>query len=140
MVTVLAIPSPWRSASGGGSGWVEHSAPPRSSSGTAGRATGVTDRGQRSAVAYDDRGNAIWTARQMAMMPFSAPILESDLSGDHPVLQELGSFSFSNIQYDAEPSHTVTAQRSRDDCAGRLAHGRARCDERSRTSARRAAA
>ena len=34
----------------------------------------------------------------------------------------------------------VTAQRSRDDCAGRLAHGRARCDERSRTSARRAAA
>ncbi len=37
-------------------------------------------------------------------------------------------------------SHNVTAQRSRDDCAGPLAHGRARCDERSRTSARRAAA
>jgi RHS repeat-associated protein len=86
--------------------------------GTAGRATGVTDRGQRSAVAYDDRGNAIWTARQMAMMPFSAPILESDLSGDHPVLQELGSFSFSNIQYDAEPVHTYI-RTSEYDHAGR---------------------
>ena len=34
-----------------------------------GRATGATDRGQRSAVAYDSRGRAVWTARQMAILP-----------------------------------------------------------------------
>ena len=37
------------------------------SSAIARRATGVTDRGQRSVVAYDDRGNAVWGARQMAL-------------------------------------------------------------------------
>jgi hypothetical protein len=38
------------------------------------------------------------------------------------------------------PRRSETAQRSRDDAAGRLAHGRARCDAGSKTSARRGAA
>ena len=49
MVPGGAIPSP---RSGSGSAWVEHSTPPRPASGRAGCATGVMDRGQRSAVQY----------------------------------------------------------------------------------------
>jgi len=54
---------------------------PPSVGGTSGRATGVTDRGQRSAVAYDHRGNAIWTARQMALMPAALPLSFSEVNG-----------------------------------------------------------
>ena len=34
-----------------------------------GRASGASDRGQRSAVAYDSRGRPVWTGRQMAILP-----------------------------------------------------------------------
>jgi hypothetical protein len=118
MVTGGAIASPWRSASGGGSGWAEHAAAPRSASGTAGRATGVMDRGQRSAVAYDDRGNAIWTARQMAVMPFGAMYFDGDMSGDYPVLTEGSGPSELHVLYDAEPGHTYI-RTSEYDHAGR---------------------
>jgi RHS repeat-associated protein len=36
---------------------------------TLGRATATIDRAQRSVLAYDDRGNPIWEARQMAVIP-----------------------------------------------------------------------
>jgi len=42
---------------------------PPGASGVHGRATGVTDRGQRAALAYDDRGDVVWTARQIALIP-----------------------------------------------------------------------
>jgi len=42
---------------------------PAAASGVLCRATGVTDRGQRSAIAYDDRGNVIWAGRQLAVIP-----------------------------------------------------------------------
>lgn len=43
--------------------------PPASANRMLGRATGLIDRGQRSVLAYDDRGNVIWQARQMAVIP-----------------------------------------------------------------------
>lgn len=41
---------------------------PTDASDVLGRATGVTDRAQRAVLAYDDRGNVTWTARQMAVI------------------------------------------------------------------------
>ncbi len=78
--------------------------------GTLGRATGVSDRGQRSAVAYDDRGNAIWTARQMAVMPFGATVSETDLTGDYPVLGSVGGPSTSYVVFDEAHTYERTSE------------------------------
>ncbi len=45
--------------------------PPRWAASTVGLVTGTSDRGARTVVAYDERGLASWSARQMAMMPAS---------------------------------------------------------------------
>jgi RHS repeat-associated protein len=55
--------------------------------GVQGLPTGVTDRGQRSVVGYDARGNAVWTARQLALIPEALPLSET-LAGDLPVVTE----------------------------------------------------
>jgi RHS repeat-associated protein len=64
-----------------------------------GRATGVADRSQRAVVSYDDRGNAVWTGRQVALI--SAPLaLSADLSGDFPDVHEASPFVPSTVAYD----------------------------------------
>ncbi|WP_275935527.1 SpvB/TcaC N-terminal domain-containing protein [Sandaracinus amylolyticus] len=47
---------------------------PSRGGGMLGRMIGINDRGQRSLLAYDARGNAVWTARQVAVLP-DAPAL-----------------------------------------------------------------
>jgi hypothetical protein len=61
--------------------------------------------GEASAVAYDDRGNAIWTARQMAIVPFGAMYLEGDM-WNYPGLVEGSGPSELHVTYDEEPRHT----------------------------------
>ncbi|MFO0020813.1 MAG: hypothetical protein ACK6DV_00435, partial [Deltaproteobacteria bacterium] len=67
--------------------------------GTLGRATGVEDRGQRSIVAYDERGNAIWTARQMAIIPTASGLATAPGSGNYPDVTETAPFG-ADVTYD----------------------------------------
>ena len=81
-----------------------------------GRATGVSDRGQRAAIEYDGRGNAIWTARQMALisdeLALSAPITVStspaDLYYDRPAQSETGPTE-ADVLYDADHTYVRSA-------------------------------
>jgi RHS repeat-associated protein len=75
-----------------------------------GRATGVADRAQRAAVAYDDRGNAVWTARQVAVI--SAPLpsgVRSDLSSVFPVFGEELPGADGTVAYDEQHTYVRTA-------------------------------
>ncbi|MFO0685594.1 MAG: SpvB/TcaC N-terminal domain-containing protein [Sandaracinus sp.] len=76
-----------------------------------GRATGVVDRAQRAAVAYDDRGNAVWTARQVAVI--SAPLASggaSTLSGASlPSFDEQLPTSNGTVVYDQQHTYIRTA-------------------------------
>lgn len=54
--------------------WATGAAAPPSAGGVLGRATGVSDRGMRTVVAFDDRGNAIWEARQIALAPETSSV------------------------------------------------------------------
>jgi RHS repeat-associated protein len=49
----------------------------------AGRATGSTDRAQRNVVVYDERGHAIWGAKQMAVLPRAATFMASGPQSGH---------------------------------------------------------
>ena len=59
---------------------------------------------------------------------------------DGAELEPAWQYSYDALGRRTEVRRGVTAQRSRDDLARLLGHVRARCDARSRTSARRAAA
>lgn len=75
-----------------------------------GRATGVIDRAQRAAVSYDDRGNAIWTARQVAVIAAAPSIDTSSLgSGALPTFTE-PTVSASTVLYDEAHTYVRTAQ------------------------------
>ena len=61
-----------------------------------GRLVGSSDRGQRSLVAYDNRGRTTWSARQMAVIPAAGAVF-STRSGDDP-----------DVYVDDDPSSTDT--------------------------------
>ena len=81
----------------------------------AGRATGVTDRGQRAAVGYDNRGNAVETQRQMAFISdelalgsIAVPSVNTDPYYDRPTQTETGPTQ-SDVAYDSSVTYTRTA-------------------------------
>ena len=87
--------------------WIGGLTLPDETSGVEGRAIGVADRGQRSAVAYDDRGNAIWTARQMAVISAPIPGDETTLLPDgRPFFDENTPSSAGTLTYDESVEHT----------------------------------
>jgi hypothetical protein len=71
----------------------------------AGRATGSTDRGQRSASIYDPRGNAVWTARQMALTGAVVILPGNPHPGTYPVPAETAPASGA-VTYDSVSGHT----------------------------------
>jgi len=82
---------------------------------TEGRATGVSDRGQRAAIAYDDRGNPVWTARQMALISdelgLNSIVVSStstDLYYDRPEQTEQAATS-ATVTYDTDHTYVRTA-------------------------------
>ncbi|MEC7525277.1 MAG: RHS repeat domain-containing protein, partial [Myxococcota bacterium] len=81
---------------------------PPGSSGTLGLATGVSDRAQRAVLAYDDRGNVTWTARQLALI--SAPIaLGGQVVVDgRPVETEQPALA-GTVEYDDTHTYTRTS-------------------------------
>jgi RHS repeat-associated protein len=74
-----------------------------------GRATATVDRAQRSAMAYDGRGNVIWEARQMAVVP-NADSLALTI-GNPPQLDTSDSVSARAVVFDGE---TYVLERSFD--------------------------
>ncbi|UJR84267.1 SpvB/TcaC N-terminal domain-containing protein [Sandaracinus amylolyticus] len=48
---------------------------PNRGGGVQGRMTGISDRAHRSLLAYDARGNVVWTARQVAVLPDAPPLV-----------------------------------------------------------------
>ena len=83
-----------------------------------GRATGVADRGQQAAVSYDDRGNAVWTARQVAVISAAAELGTDHayMSGAFPDFDEAVPSVNGSVVYDEE--HTYI-RRAEFDHAGR---------------------
>ncbi len=73
-----------------------------------GRATGVSDRGQRSAVTYDARGNANWTARQMAFISNRLEIPYDDTINPLPDLEETPPSS-GYLSYDEDHTYIETS-------------------------------
>jgi RHS repeat-associated protein len=65
-----------------------------------GRATAVTDRGQRSVVIYDARGNGVWTGRQMAVIGDAGPV-PATLDGPAPLPAMTDVAPSAPIVYDA---------------------------------------
>ncbi|GAB5549493.1 MAG: hypothetical protein SangKO_092530 [Sandaracinaceae bacterium] len=81
---------------------------PQGASGTQGLATGVSDRAQRAVLAYDDRGNVTWTARQLALI--SAPIgLNAITVVDGRPVQTEQTVSPGTLEYDVTHTYTRTA-------------------------------
>ncbi|MBN4049561.1 hypothetical protein JYT86_00725, partial [bacterium AH-315-N03] len=82
---------------------------PTDASGVLGRATGVTDRGQRAALAYDDRGNVIWTTRQIALIPRELGLFGMASDSDPPdQLERPGPRG--TVDYDERHTYTRTAE------------------------------
>lgn len=86
---------------------------------TRGRATGVSDRAQRSATAYDERGNPVWTARQMAQIASKSSGVASVLSGNDPVRTATETQASHPRTYDESATYVV---RTRFDNLGRPYH------------------
>lgn len=83
---------------------------PPASANLLGRATGVADRAQRAAVSYDDRGNAVWTVRQVAVISAAAESgTSSDLTGDFPDFDEEAPGADGYVAYDEDHSYVRTA-------------------------------
>ena len=78
-----------------------------------GRATGVQDRAHRSALAYDARGNAVWTARQLAYLP-DAPALVYERDGlprtTHWGAESLGTSSTTRYDIRRRPVRMTTTR------------------------------
>ncbi|MBX3271614.1 MAG: hypothetical protein KF729_15215 [Sandaracinaceae bacterium] len=77
---------------------------------TQGRATGVRDRGQRAAIAYDDRGNAILTARQMALVSAPLVVEPNPETGDDGRPEEEEDPPTSSAQVTYDEAHTYVRQ------------------------------
>ncbi|MEC7525276.1 MAG: RHS repeat domain-containing protein, partial [Myxococcota bacterium] len=81
---------------------------PMTASGTLGLATGVSDRAQRAVLAYDDRGNVTWTARQLALI--SAPIgLGGQVVVDGRPEEPEQTVLAGTVEYDDTHTYTRTA-------------------------------
>ncbi len=89
--------------------WLPSGTTPPSIGGYLGRATGVTDRGQRSAVAYDRRGLAIWTARQMALIPNRLALTTSAMGANYPTISEATPTSGS-VAFDEAHTYVETSE------------------------------
>jgi RHS repeat-associated protein len=89
--------------------WLPVGTTPPSIGGYLGRATGVTDRGQRSAVAYDRRGLAIWTARQMALIPNRLALTTSAMGANYPTISEATPTSGS-VAFDEAHTYVETSE------------------------------
>ncbi|MFO0713641.1 MAG: hypothetical protein U0353_27560 [Sandaracinus sp.] len=72
-----------------------------------GRLAGTEDRGQRSAMAYDDRGQVTWSARQMAILPIAIPPMVFTVDGLPQITES--SFSVWTRTYDEAHTYTRTA-------------------------------
>ncbi|MCB9592813.1 MAG: hypothetical protein H6719_08775 [Sandaracinaceae bacterium] len=97
-----AYPTGWLPASG-------RDAVPAAASPVLGRATGVTDRGQRSAIAYDDRGNVIWTTRQLAVISAELGVTSATYPDGRPAPGETGAVPTGTVEYDESNPYTRTA-------------------------------
>src|SRR5690606_27965068 len=84
-----------------------------------GRATGVSDRAQRSAVAYDGAGNPSWTARQVALLPVAPSGVPDTLSGHSPAPTRTELITPADRAYDEAHTYVST---TRVDRAGRIQH------------------
>ncbi|MEO0322236.1 MAG: SpvB/TcaC N-terminal domain-containing protein, partial [Myxococcota bacterium] len=74
-----------------------------------GRLTGSMDRGQRSIVAYDERGRAFESARQMALLPELGPAVEA-LSAAIPALDAGDAPPSGAVAYDDASGHTYVSR------------------------------
>ncbi|UJR84874.1 Hypothetical protein I5071_69530 [Sandaracinus amylolyticus] len=72
-----------------------------------GMPTGVEDRGQRSAIAYDRRGHAIWSARQMAFISNAAALVAQSSPTGTPRRTEVPLPGY--VTYDEEHTYVRTA-------------------------------
>jgi RHS repeat-associated protein len=81
-----------------------------------GRATGVTDRAQRAVLAYDGRGNVVWTARQVAVIsdPLELTTTNNPVTA-MPITTETEP-GLGTVEFDEEHTYIRTA---RFDHAGR---------------------
>ena len=85
-----------------------------------GRLAGVSDRGQRSAMAYDARGQVVWAARQMVVIGEAPSVTMTNANtanGVPPVVSE-GAVAPAARVYDDEPDHTYV-RTARYDYGGR---------------------
>lgn len=85
---------------------------PATARGTAGRATGVSDRGQRAVIAYDYRGQAVWTARQIALIPTEMTLGAIGTIGPadgRPTQTETLPTTASDVEYDEDHTYVRTA-------------------------------
>ncbi len=82
---------------------------PSTASGVRGRATGVSDRGQRAVLAYDDRGNVTWTARQMALISDALVVTADSLLGPAPPADTETAPAPGEVRYDEAHTYTRTA-------------------------------
>ncbi len=78
----------------------------------AGRLGGTEDRGQRSALAYDARGQVVASARQMAVLPQAIPPMVATVNG-LPEITET-SFVVWSRTYDTAAGHTYVRTASYD--------------------------
>jgi RHS repeat-associated protein len=99
--------------------WLPSGTSPPTVGGYLGRATGVTDRGQRSAVAYDRRGLAIWTARQMALIPNRLALTTSAMGATYPTITEPTPTSGS-VAFDEAHTYVETTTSNHAGAARRL--------------------
>lgn len=76
-----------------------------------GRATGSTDRGQRSAILVDRRGNATWGARQMAVISDALTYTTGSRPSwdDRPAIAE-DSASTGYLAYDETHTYVRSAE------------------------------
>ena len=95
----------------------DEATPPATAAAVNGRLTGVSDRGQRSVVAYDPRGDATWTARQMALIPIESNAVPTVIP-DPPSVITSDDGPISVRGFDVAPGHTYV-RTARFDHAGR---------------------
>lgn len=92
-------------------GWasaIETDDRPMQVAGTLGLPTGQADRAQRTLLAYDARGQVVWTGKQIALAA-TVPPLSGAGSGDVPGTSEGGvSTSRPNVSFDAEHTYQAT--------------------------------
>ncbi|HJL44359.1 MAG TPA: RHS repeat-associated core domain-containing protein, partial [Polyangiaceae bacterium LLY-WYZ-15_(1-7)] len=79
---------------------------PATTSGVLGRLTASVDRSVRMVVAYDGRGQAVWSARQLAMIP-AAPSIPSAIP-DGALAVEMGDAAAGSVVFDEANEYVVS--------------------------------